>query len=576
MGSQDLPQQLAFPVDAGTVGPVGFASGHVGQVVNVLPDGAGRLGMLSYRVPVGLTVRPGDAVHVPLGKREAVGVALGSGDPEKATRDLMGVYGRRSTPADITFALELADIHCVPVAKVAGRLAPRTGKGATPIDAGPVQLDCPQPPAGWADLDDAVRRRFLLRAPLVDPARLAALEAARIASARSGQVLVLCPTVKLVDAVLGQFQGGARRLDRKADYGAWKGFVEGGVTIGVGTRAAALYAADRLAGIVVVEADHPGHEEQAQPITHARDVAVARAAHLGCDVSVIAATATAQMVSGRLRVLQVGDAADWPAMQLIRADHFPPGQRMPAPPLLEALADTVAAGRTAVVVAERRPSRRLCPQCGAVRTCTVCADADRPQGRCRHVAGLPPCQTCGATTGRLIGWDRDRVAAAVPDGVKVVTLAQLEKVRDAGCVVVLDIDPAVRAAALYPDSYPAGLLVRAAAACAADGQVLVGTQHPTDLLVEVCGTEGILPSVRRSWDAAQAAGLPPFGRMVTITVGWKSPPRVAGWPGRVLGPRTLPGGDHEVVVLLSPEEFRSFQPQLVRLRKRAKVRIVVT
>lgn len=53
--------------------------------LNVVVDGLAHLGPLSYLAPVEETIRPGDAVQVPVGKRIATGLVIGPGSPTKAT-----------------------------------------------------------------------------------------------------------------------------------------------------------------------------------------------------------------------------------------------------------------------------------------------------------------------------------------------------------------------------------------------------------------------------------------------------------------------------------------------------------
>ena len=42
------------------------------------------------------------------------------------------------------------------------------------------------------------------------------------------------------------------------------------------------------------------------------------------------------------------------------------------------------------------------------------------------------------------------------------------------------------------------------------------------------------------WFRAKQLGLPPFGRLVTVTAAWQRRPSVAGWPGRVSQNRRSP------------------------------------
>lgn len=537
---------------------------------NVLPDNAGRLGVLSYQIPDDLEVRVGDAVRVALGKREAHGVVVGPGDVDKATRPILEVFGVRSDPSDISLAHSVAKYHFASEASVLSRLSPGTGRGADPLPPDEPEL---KPGVELPRVNREVaasRRTLLVRAPGVDPAALAAHQALALAQAGSGQVLVLCPTNELVTRVVSLFAAGAARLDSQAPRGAWKGFCEGTVRIGVGSRAASLYAASQLCGIVVVDEDHPGHQEQTQPHTHARDLASARTRALRIPLRVISAMPTPQAVGAVNDIYPVGLKSDWPRMLLLDRGQLDPVERLAPPRVKSLLAAAAKAGHEPVVVASSSASVRRCVRCALVRPCGECQSS-----LCRH-ADNDPCPGCNATDGvKMRGWDRERVSRVLDDAYKVVTAGELPAVRDAGVVVFFDIDGLLAAPDLLPGRFAASMVLAAATAAGPGGSVVAMTDNPADpVLVDLFGARDTLRVAKRLYQLAKTAGLPPFGRLVTVRVKRARAPKIAGWPGRIHGPRQV-GTDWEILIRVANDDLDKLSPHLLKLRRGGNCRIKV-
>lgn len=544
-------------------------SHQVTDAADVLVDGSGRLGLLSYLIPPDMTVAPGDAVQVPFGARTRHGLVVGAAtNPQKATKAITAVHGKRCDPHDIALARNVAKFHFADLAQVLTRLAPKSGRGAEPIVDGEVRLSV-EP---IAVPDSPASRRLLVYAPLVDAATLAAQEAHRIAQAHpGGQVLVLCPTIERVADVNEAFECGGQRLDSKARRGAWKGFSTGTVAVGIGTRAAALYSAANLAGIVVLDEDHPGHLEATQPHTHARDLASARARALGIDLTLISATPTPAALGAGVAVFAVGTKTDWPKMRVVDRGTVDPVSRWTPGPLLAAVRSENKNARTPVVVVQRKAAVRRCVRCAEVRPCHLCDSS-----LCRH-NDTTPCPRCAATAGvRMTGWDASRVEAALAGHtVKVVTVADLPSVHDAGLVVLFDVDAALAVPELIADQFANTLIVSAARAAGRDGTLMALTDTPDSaILTDLFGPRDQLAVARRTFASARAANLPPFGRLVRILSGQAAAPRVAGWPGTVHGPRKV-GTEWELLVRIPAEQVLELERPIARLRARGKVRLTV-
>lgn len=531
------------------------------RAVDVLADDSGRLGALAYLVPEGMVLAAGDAVTVPFGKAQRHGLVLGpASDPSKATREVLCRLGQRIDPLDMRLAFDFAATHFASVPQVASRLSPSSGRNSSPIDTGAVVLVSRRGDPVLPSPRPASANRLYLRPPLLSPARVAALEAERLAV--GGQVLVLCPTVRLLEETLSEFSSGAARLDSKSRAGAWNGWRAGSVRVGVGTRTAAFYSAHRLAGIVVVEEEHPGHVEASLPYTHVRDVARRRAALHGCPVTLISAAPTSSGMHGCKVLSFEGARRFWPKVSVVTREGLPPAGRG-FPPLARSL---VSRSTVAVVtVAENFPSRRVCGKCGDPRPCDGC------EGFCNHrPAGV--CGRCSGASVRWVGWDKARLAAEVPSSTPM-TLQELGQAPiGPRMVVFMNVDPLLGAASLSPVHDAVSVLVRAAEAAGRGGSLLLVTDSAQHQVLQGMLSRDLLPVFKGVWESARSSGLPPFSRLLTVRSGQSSAPSVKSWPGRVFGPRRR-AGEWEVLVLLSDSELAELRPRLEGLRRRGKVRL---
>jgi primosomal protein N' len=488
-----------------------------------------------------------------------------------ATREVIERVGRRSGPREVGVARELARRHLVPFTTVASRLAPRNGLDDVPLDAGPLSLADIGAAAPVAERDLSRRRWLLLRAPLCDPAALAAQEAVRIHADTRAQVLVLAPTVASVTAVVSCFASGAARVDARAPQGAWAGFVAGTVPVAVGTRAAALYAPKKLGGVIVVDEQHAGHVESSQPYVHAREVAAARASASRCHLVLISPAPSAHALGSQVKVVAAGGGRDWPTVQLIDRGQLPPSQRLVPPQLRAAVAAAARDGITPVVLAERRQTTLRCARC---RTLWPCLQEGCTPSSCRH-APDGSCPQCSSRTRIPVGFDAQRLAQLLP-GTKSVSLAELARLRNVGLVVIFDVSPAVRAAEWFPGARASQLLTVAAEAAGAGGRLVVCSwDRPDGVVAQLCRRKDQQTVAQELWAYVKAQRLPPFSSLVTINVARVRPPRTDGWPGRVFGPRRTPTGEWELVVQASPEELAALAVQVERLRRGGKVRVQV-
>jgi primosomal protein N' (replication factor Y) len=196
------------------------------------------------------------------------------------------------------------------------------------------------------------------------------------------QVLVLLPEIALTQAVLARFE--ARFGVRPGEWHSgiapprrrkvWDAVGAGRCRIVVGARSA-LFLPFRTLRLVVVDEEHDASFKQEEGfIYHARDMAVARAKIEGALVVLASATPSLETLwnaeTGRYRWLKLKarhGAAVMPEIGLIDLKETPPEPgRWLSPPLVSAVAQTLARGEQALLFLNRRGYAPLvlCRACG--------------------------------------------------------------------------------------------------------------------------------------------------------------------------------------------------------------------
>jgi primosomal protein N' (replication factor Y) len=240
---------------------------------------------------------------------------------------------------------------------------------------------------------------------------------------RGRQVLVLLPEIALSAQWLERF---ARRFgtmppqwhselgmaERRA---TWRGVAEGEVPLVVGARSALFLPFHEL-GLIIVDEEHdPSFKQEDGVIYQARDMAVVRASLAKIPIVLVSATPSLEthenVAAGRYERLHLParhGSARLPEIRLIDQRRTPLEPRsFLAPPLVEALAATLAAGEQAMLFLNRRgyAPLTLCRACGHRLKCPNCTAwlvEHRFHHRlqchhCGHAEALPPlCAHCGA------------------------------------------------------------------------------------------------------------------------------------------------------------------------------------
>ena len=536
---------------------------HLETCAQVYCEDAGRLGTLSYLVPADMQVRVGDAVRVPFGKSERRGVVVGAGDAALATRPITEVYGQRVNSIEIDLALELAALHGVPFTQIAPRLAPRTRRGNPALDAGDLALLPGATYDDWNYTPSEHPRIVAACAPLVDPYRFAALEAHRMVAqaaqaGNAGQVLVLCPTKTVVTKVLKQFDGGAARLDVVPKVGAmspWAGMMAGTVSVGVSTRASALWSCQNLVGVVVVDEAHPGFIEAAQPNTNAALVAARRANLRDIACTLVAGVPSPAALGAKVKCVKVGEASMFPDVQVLDRSTSAPSHRAIPPSLHAAVRDSTL---PTLVVAPAKAARfrcRVCKQISLDETCAKCA--------------VPGVRTSRDPEAMVASFARRGL------DVESCTVGELlaARTKNPVHVVLFDIDSLESFAEMYPGQTAARVLYSACRRAGSGGQVTVMTAElDTAAISHLARRKDLIGLAKWRWEDARQAKLPPFVSMAHIETRRSAAPRRPG-VGRVLGPKLRSDGEWEMRILFTDTELAAVHRYVASLRRGGKVRV---
>ncbi len=248
-------------------------------------------------------------------------------------------------------------------------------------------------------------------------------EAMAAALARGEQVLLLLPEIALTGSFLrrveerfgvapAQWHSAVRPRERER---VWRGVATGAARIVVGARSA-LFLPWKRPGLIVVDEEHePAFKQEEGVNYHARDMAVLYGSLGGFPVVLSSATPSLESLwnAGRGRYAHVRLEARYgkavlPEVSLLdmRRQKMPGGEWL-APDLVQAVADTLAAGDQALLFLNRRgyAPLTLCRTCGHRLACPSCASwlvEHRFRGRlachhCGHEEPVPKaCPGCGA------------------------------------------------------------------------------------------------------------------------------------------------------------------------------------
>ncbi len=238
------------------------------------------------------------------------------------------------------------------------------------------------------------------------------------------------------------------RLGARQRAGDWMRMSQGQCRIVVGARSA-VFAPVRDLGLVIIDEEHePTYKQEDTPRYHAREVAAARARLTGATVVLGSATPSVESYyaasrrPGRLVTLPERIAGrGLPKAEIIDMREEMSSRRRAAPlsdRLQRALAQTVERGEQAMLLLNRRGFARVaqCKTCGAVERCARCAvplvyHAARREMVCHycnfHEAPRELCRQCRKGYLRFRGTGTERVESELHRLFPVASIARMDR-----------------------------------------------------------------------------------------------------------------------------------------------------
>ena len=269
--------------------------------------------------------------------------------------------------------------------------------------------------------------------------------AAEVALARGRTAIVLVPEISLTHQVVDRFR--ARFGERVAvlhsglsageRFDQWRAIRDGRVPIAIGARSAVFAPYPEL-GLICIDEEHDAAYKSEDGFRyHARDVARLRAERASCPLVLGSATpdvATAWRCAhgeiGRLVLPERVASRPLPTVEIVDLGAEKGRRGMLSRALRQALSETLAAGRQAILFLNRRgfAGHVFCFDCGHALRCRHCdvslvyhagAGPRRPreplEGELRcHYCGYredpnETCPSCGSREGGMQGWGTERL-----------------------------------------------------------------------------------------------------------------------------------------------------------------------
>jgi primosomal protein N' (replication factor Y) len=484
----------------------------------------------AYAVPGGMELRRGQRVSAPLRRRSRIGMVVETryGDEHGLERVERAVD---SVPVLSGAALELgrwaADESLSSWGSTLLALLPPAGRSAD-IVAPP-----PEPRVVHAPLPElwvGARRDGQLIKHLGHGGSALVIAPDRDAAARWAQRL---------DAV---------RLDSGASDGArranWFAAARGRARVVVGTRSALLAPLPPPATLVLLDEHDAAHKPPGAPRLHSRDLLMRRAALDGSRLLLLSATPSVETwwrAQNQEAIRPSPEAEPWP--EIITADTRGILRNHPLTlPLTRAIEHATRRSRAVAIVVSGRAASLICGECGALVRCTDCgvpltfARAAKTLS-CRLCARAEPasdhCLTCGGHRLSPLGWDAERVEAAVRRRFPTLTVSRTDprvqvligtaavlKMRAAGslgAVGIVSMDSVLGVPDFRGGERAFELAWAAAEAVGSAGRVVIQTLYPDHYAIQAVKAHDLLPYYERELKFRAELGYPPFRRLCVIT-----------------------------------------------------------
>ena len=406
----------------------------------------------SYRNPDGIDAPVGSRVEAVLGRRQATGWVVGSGDQAEIDPALVKPYLRLVDaeplfgPETLALAKWIAGMYFCSLGEAlsammpsaereSGRRSSSGGESASFDDvriAGTTLVPSAEQRVALSRILSKADGRWYLYGPTGTGKTEVFLEAAEATLAEGRGVIYLVPEIALtrqvVDAVRHRFgelcaviHSGLTAPKKLAE---WRRVLRGEARVVVGARSAVFAPVARLGLIVLDEEHEASYKAGSSPRYHARQVAMRRAGTEGARLVMGSATPSVevwrQMAEGGIEKLTLSQrlaGGEMPAIELVdmRAEEGALSRR-----LIEAVRQVKREGGQSILFLNRRGFSYFwsCRTCGAelkCRHCSVGMTFHKERGRlvchyCGYQAAPPSaCPSCGSLDTGWAGFGTERI-----------------------------------------------------------------------------------------------------------------------------------------------------------------------
>lgn len=595
-GTVPLMDTLSETIPAGHLGSVvSDPSAGTKRAVSVALLAPRNIGPFDYLVTSGAQPPAGTLVRVPLGGRLASGVVVGEGDMSLAVKEVAQLGPTFLSSQHLELCRRVSLRWLAPLAS--------TFKRAFPAPLEEMLSD----PSSYAAPDRVaiptrLPRRYVSVSPGIEMREAAALALKNILdgvrhilpSLASPQILVLCPTREMVTEVrrrlASEFAGAGLSVGR-LDRGSLPRWRSGELSVGVGTRAAALWEAPNLVGYVVVEASHPGHVEESQPYSSSAEIAVIAARLTGAAVTLLGDVPSPTYLWGGVVFEEWGSRTDdWPQLVAVPREF---GSDPACPPKAAHLIAKHLGGRptrapaSVALVSTARTSRLRCLRCSESFPPPDITDSEEPVSEEEILVPgrFWACPRCKSSELMMWGWSPEVLSVSArrlqralgrrSRSVSVEVVSPPALFTESFDVVVIPGADRYGVSVSDPGLSAARLIMHAARSVTPEGLVVLTSVSPGGSASSVAATRSVKAVAKKGWDLALQHQLPPHRREVWVTSDTALPSPPGSLEVSVHGPRRLPSGDHELLLRCRDTQLPAVSAWLADLRSRQPVRVKV-
>jgi primosomal protein N' (replication factor Y) len=418
----------------------------------------------------GTALQTGSIVQIPIGRRQVLGVVESEASrPAFATKPIAAPLDLPPIPADLhELARWMSAFYSASPSSVwstilpaglARKRRPRPTKTPSPAQGLPAHKLTAEQAAALQTIRASPRTTHLIQGVTGSGKTRLYLELAAETLAAGRSVIVLVPEITLTPQVVGQFEAafGNRILSshsKLTEAGRMRIWTEAVAAasaheprIIIGPRSCLFMPTHQLGLIIIDECHETTYKQEQHPRYHAIAAAARRAHETGARLILGSATPGLGELSlaqqGRIEhifLTQRANKLPQPEAKIIdlRNKDMRKVSKFITQPLLEAITDTMHAGRQTLLYLNRRgsASSQVCSNCGHVTTCPHCQlpltfHADLMRLICHHcnfrMSSPAVCSQCSGADLRLLGGGTKRIETEIQRLFPEARLARLDR-----------------------------------------------------------------------------------------------------------------------------------------------------